>query len=212
MAPNSQQLAQRRERESALRQQRIAAKVARRLRTVGIDSPRDGGGDGLLSEPVLLIARKAIRLHGEQADVYSPHGTRVGLVNKVWEANDWGLELCQVDGTPVFLISGGVVRGPDGSQIGTIGRQRRGGRLRGQTVHPLTAGERPVGCLVPCRFDHQDGLALEGDEERARILTPLASSWGVVELSPSTTDALRTMLIAACLDRLAERWRNSGGA
>jgi hypothetical protein len=190
--------------------------ISARLRDAGIERRRSGGGDGLLSEPVLvswhsfprheifdqdgklLAARTAGRfsvgrLLRSTGDIYADaQGQPV-------------LELVAVDdqhGKPAFAVFA-----PDGGETGMVstgGKDKGSIRSAGVTIGRLEARSRSVS--LRRRFSLDDAKSIEvGRVTHFRRF----AFWNVIEVDPGMTGQLRGLLLAA--DAAVSHWTTPKG-
>jgi hypothetical protein len=200
--PSDERLAKRREKEAKEREKE-RARVFEQLRAAGITRPRGGGGDGLLSEPVLVFRGS---LHGD-FEAFDQNANTVGVAR---HGNHGGLtsELHDADGTLLLDIKEGewwlffactfVVKGHDGEDVAEF-LHPRGGRPRWPLSHTAREITSPAGTLG-CFKQGRERSTVENPvgNEVAWINRKSAGEY-VVEIAPSVGGPLRAAAVAGSI-------------
>lgn len=183
--------------------QRAKEAAAQQLRAEGIHDRRAGGGQGLLSEPVLVF------LGVRAAQVFDQNANQVGAARRnrslrVRRGSPvYFLELLDRDGNALLEIervgwlvrsATQVVRRPDGSPVGVVGKPWS--PVGSETIRAVTSDERSLGHL---RFRGRT-LIFE-DQAGGEVAKITRSHLGVcvAELAETATEPLRTIAVAASM-------------
>jgi uncharacterized protein YxjI len=198
-------------------------------RQAGLTERREGGGGGLLTEPVLVVNQKAklIELTNEH-EVFDQDGTKVGsvdeinqtaakkvarLVTQLDQFMTHTYEIREADGTPImsltrprkFMKSRFLVTAPDGSEIGAVKQNNVFGKIN----FTLESGGTTLGAIKAKNWRAWDfHIEDAGGREVAKITKTFG---GVLKSVFTTADnyaleilepidgALRYLVVAAAL-------------
>ena len=200
--PSEERLARRREKEAKEREKE-RARVFEQLRAAGITRPRDGGGDGLLSEPVLVFRGS---LHGDfqvcdqdaKTVGVARHGSHGGLTSELRDA-DGRLVLDIKEGEWwLFLACTFVFKGRDGEEVAEF-LHPRGGRPPLQlshTVREITSTAGTLGCL---RHGKKRSTVENATGNEVAWIHRKSAGEYVVDLAPSVGGPLRAVAVAASI-------------
>lgn len=207
--PSAERLAKRREKEAKRREKERAA-VFEQLRAATVTDRLEGGGDGLLSEPVLVFRGP---LHGD-LQVFDQDAKTVGVAHAF---GGWRSELHDGDGAALMVIEGYawlffsswafVLKGRDGKEFAQIGPPHW---KLSYTVRPITSGVGELGIMKIGLRPFSRGSAIEDatGNEVARIHSESEGEY-VVQIASSVAGPLRAVAVAASiLLDLSTRERN----
>ncbi len=209
-------------RDRVLRRSSVAFErvVRARLHDAGIEGRRSGGGDGLLSEPV-LVSWHSFPRH----EVFDQDGKLLAARSAPGQFSigrllrSTGDAYASANGQPMLELmaveqqgSGRAfaVFGSDGRESGTVtagGKEKGSIRAAGVTIGRLERRLRSLSWLgAGRRFSLRDANLIEiGRITHYRRL----AFWNVIEVDPEMTAQLRGLLLAA--DAAVSRWTTPKG-
>lgn len=193
--------------------------ISARLRDAGIECRRSGGGDGLLSEPVLVSWHSFPRheVFDQDGNLLAARAAGRFSVGRLLRApgdtyadarGQPVLELAAVDddhGKPAFAVFA-----PDGSEIGIVsmgGKDKGSIRSAGVMIGRVEARSRSLSVLsAGRRFSVKDAKSIEvGRVTHFRRL----AFWNIIEVGSEMTVQLRGLLLA--VDAAVSHWTTSRG-
>lgn len=195
--PSAERLAKRREKEAKRREKERGA-VFEQLRAATVSDRPEGGGNGLLSEPVLVFRGP---LHGD-LKVFDQEAKTVGTAHAF---GGWRSELHDADGSALLVIEGYawlsfsswafVLKGRDGKVLAEIGPPRW---KLSHTVRPITFGAGSLGIMkIGLRpFSRRSAIEDAVGNEVAQIHCESKGEY-VVQIASSVAGPLRAVAVAA---------------
>ena len=188
--------------KQAKEREKERARVVEQLRAAGITDPREGGGDGLLSEPVLVFRGTFdgdLRVFDQDADTVGlARRGRDGIFSaELQDADGACLLSIREDEWWLFFTCTFVLKGRDGNEVARIGHpQMARPRWKLSTVREITSSAGSLGRLKLAseRRTVEDPMG----NEIAQIHSKSKGEY-VVEIVPSVSGPLRAIAVAASI-------------